>query len=354
MAHWYVPHGSAHQGNQARMKVALGKRRRPAKKLPPPGDAAPEPVSDKAPPKKKKAAKRKTHQKAKRLTSHEASSPPSKKRATRKKKSVKQIHRDKKPTEPEEPASEAAVGRKMTDAKAHRVGRRKAYASEAAPLLEHPKTSGARGQFTPAVAATVVKLVQDGCAQSYAASIAGVSPRSLQYWLRRGRTLRDDRAAWCIRIEDGDDLADIEEDMGPLKAPDIYSEFAHAYDRAASESVTNVFQCIVDRANARGPEGFVRGGSESQGNGGGSVSTRHGTIECAMWILERTDNRMFGKGATRPREDDERDETGRKVDPIADLLEHVNKALGLAPSDKPGLSETDSDNPDNPGQGDEG
>jgi len=337
------------------VEVVLGRRRKKAvpREKTPPGDAAPEPVSDKRPKKSPAAAKRKAHQKARKTDSPGAGGAPSVKRTTRKKAPAKKasrkrtapkIHRDKVPTEPEEAASEVAVGRKLAEGRAHKAGRRKATASEAAPLLQHPRGARNLGQFTRAKAATVIKLVQDGAAQAYAAHIAGVAPRTLQYWLRRGRKLRDERAAWNIRIADGEDRADVEED-GPLPAEDIYSDFAHTYDKADAESVVDVFQCIVDRAHAR-PE-FVHGGtiSRSMGQGGGSesTSTRYGTIECAIWILERRDNRMFGKGATRPREDDERDESGRKTDPIADLLEHVNKALGQAPTDAPSPEEEEAE-----------
>lgn len=320
------------------------KRRR----KPPSTNAGPKAKPDKPAAEKKKAAKRATHQKAKRLTSREASSPPSKKRTSRKKaakkvSSRKKVHRSKKPTELEEPASEEAVNRKLAASKRHRGGRRKATASELNPVVKSQPLprGGFLDPFTLERRATILKLVQDGAAQSYSAHIAGVSSRVLQRWLRRGRTLIEERDAWIARALEGEPINILTEDLGICPEPDEYSEFATNYDKADAESIVNVAQCILDRALAR--DGFVLGGtiSESEGQGGGSKSTsvRNGTIECAMWWLERKDNRMFGKGALRPREDDERSEDGRKVDPVAALLEHINRAFGQAPSEDAPIDE---------------
>ena len=308
------------------------KRRR----KPPSTNAGPKAKPDKPPAKKKKAAKRTTHKKAKRLTSREASCPPSKKRTTRKKAAKKaRVHRSKKPTELEEPGTEEAITRKLTAGKRNRAGRRKATASELHPVVPPKRLPRGPDPFTPGSKAQILKLVQDCSAQSYAAHIAGVSARSLQRWLRKGRKRREERDNWIERALDGDPIDILTEDLGQCPEPDEYSEFATLYDKADAESIVNVAQCIIDRALAR--DGFVLGGtvSESLGGGGGSTSTsvRNGTIECAMWWLERKDNRMFGKGALRPREDDERAEDGRKVDPVADLLEHITRAFAQAPEE---------------------
>ncbi len=313
------------------------------RRKPPSTNAGPKGEPDKKAPKKKRAAKRKTHKKAVKAKIARASTPPSKKRTSRKKTakktaSRKKVHRSKKPTELEEPASEGAVNRKLAESKRHRGGRRKATASELNPVVQSKRLrrgAGLDDPFTQERRDTILKLVQDGAAQSYSAHIAGVSSRVLQRWLRRGRTVTDERDAWIARALDGEPINILTEDLGICPEPDEYSEFATNYDRADAESVVNVAQCILDRALAR--DGFVLGGTESQseGQGGGSTSTsvRNGTIECAMWWLERKDNRMFGKGSLRPREDDERSEDGRKVDPVADLLEHINRAFGQAPTE---------------------
>lgn len=314
------------------------------RRKPPTANAAPKAKPDKPAAKKKTAKKRAARKKAKTLTSPGASSPPSNKRtprkkATRKKASRKKVHRAKKPTEPEEAGTEEAIGRKLADSRAHRGGRRKATASEASPLVRPkrlPRGNRVLDPFTDERQGTILKLVQDGAAQSYAAHIAGVSARTLQKWLRKGRKTREERDIWIERAMDGEPIEILNEDLGVCPEPDPYSEFAALYDKADAQSIVNVAQCILDRALAR--DGFVLGGTESQseGQGGGSwsKSVRNGTIECAQWWLERKDNRMFGKGALRPREDDERAEDGRKVDPVADLLEHINRAFAQAPEEE--------------------
>ena len=225
-----------------------------------------------------------------------------------------------------------------------RGGKRTPTRSEQHPLLEHPPFPYDRSSlFTQERQATVLCLIQDGAAQAYAAHIAGIGRRTLQSWLRKGRERRDAVEAWQTRIEQGETRADLTEELGHLPEMNDYALFAQLYERAEAESIVDVAQCILDRALAR--DGFVLGGTEvrveeTEGKNGRkttvrtSTTVRNGTIECAMWWLQRRDNRMFGSGAMRPQPDDERDDLGRRTDPVGELFEHVCRFFDKAPTEE--------------------
>lgn len=268
-------------------------------------------------------------------TTRRASTPNSKKphRGESRKSGGKKRESARSPAHPPETALAEVLG-------TPRSGRRPPTESELDPLSMPPDSGGTEGPlFTRSRCDAVLRLIQDGAAQAYAAHVVGVSRRSLQEWLRRGRSRRDAHESWQRRVDEGETVGEVMIDLGCQPGLDDFAAFAQLYEKAEATSILSIAQCIIDRALAR--DGFVLGGTETvteeSGSGNDRVVTRtsttvrNGTIECAQWWLERRDNRMFGKGALRPMPDDERDEHGKRIDPVGALFDHITRFFDNAP-----------------------
>lgn len=154
--------------------------------------------------------------------------------------------------------------------------------------------------LTPELADCIYRLLRTGVFRYNAAQIVGVSEKTLEGWMRRGRIRNAEIEEWheqsSVMLESGQSERMIMDELGPLPERNIYAEFESSVMMAEAEAEQTMIGKIWNKAS-------------------------HGDVSCAQWYLERAKPRRYGRGVISGRVMEGNDGAGGGAsgDPIEEL-----------------------------------
>lgn len=155
--------------------------------------------------------------------------------------------------------------------------------------------------LTPELADVICRTLANGVFRYNAAQLAGVSPKTLEGWMRRGRIRNAEIEEWheqsSVMLEAGRNEREILEELGPLPERNIYAEFEADVMIAEATAEQTMIGKIWNKAS-------------------------RGDVGCAQWYLERAKPRRYGRGVIsgRAMEGNDGDGGGVSGDPIEELV----------------------------------
>lgn len=140
------------------------------------------------------------------------------------------------------------------------------------------KVDEPEGLFTEKRANRFLRYIRACYYQQEAAPLCNVSTATVQRWLSRGRTLRDEIETWLGRFDEREanqeTTADIVAEIGPCPQHNQWSQFVVKYERAEARAKRKMMK-VVTRDALMNPR-------------------------TAQWWLEKRYPRDFGRAAERP------------------------------------------------------
>ncbi len=178
------------------------------------------------------------------------------------------------PTETARKATRRASSARKRPAK--KTGEKSAASKRPTDFVGLPSDEARRGQhlLTPELSEVIQRLCRNSLFQYNAAQLAGVSPKTFEGWMRRGRIRNAEIEEWHhqagVMADDGISEPEILRELGPVPERDRYAEFEAGINVSEAESESSIIGTIVEKA-------------------------LDGDEKCAQWYLERAKPKRYGK-----------------------------------------------------------